>query len=181
MSKYKPQFLSFDEEAYQIDKLKGDEKADILLSAIQWVEQYIDLPSEELEEFSKSFTRYFEEKYYKANKSKIQLDVKIEKLLDLVGINLMPLRVWEQEYQLNDSQIEFNAEEGSFRCHVDEEKYKRYTKSADENKRLRDATAFIEALEKITSHTKVYPLAIQQATCNFITYNVRENKYRVDI
>ena len=182
MPKYKPQLLSFDQERYDNDIKKKKKGEQIFKEAIQWVKNHIDIPPKDIKRFSWSFTEYFEENYYEKNKDKIKLRITPEKLLNLSGIDLIPLRHLEEQF--NTYQVELHwevSDNGHWSFDINENDYKTFTKSSEENKKLRDANLFIEAIEKIQHHTTVYPYQIHNATNGFISYDMRSNKYKVSI
>ena len=90
MPKYKPMLIAFDDREYNEAIQKGNEKVEILTQAIQWAEKHIVVFDRE--QFAKSFTKFFLEEYYESHKHKIHLDIRVEKLLELVGINIFELR-----------------------------------------------------------------------------------------
>jgi hypothetical protein len=145
MPKYKPMLLSVDSDGYSFALKRAKEKVHLYNKALAWCQQHIDVT--DFEAFSASFSQYFKQEYYLLNKDKIKLDIRIEKILDLMDISLFEL----------------------------------YTKSSEENERLRDARAFIEALNRLNRHTKIYPLNIQSATSNLVRYNMRSNEYSINL
>ena len=182
MPKYKPQLISFDQERYDYD-MKLKEKGDAIFNkAVSWVEEYFEIPPEDLERFSWEFTQYFWVEYYERNKHNFKFNIAPNKLLDLAGIDLKPLKNLEVKFNRINGRLQFQVvEEGSNGFVLNDSDYKTFTKSAEENKKLRDGNAFIEAIEKLQPHTTVYPYQIHNATNGFISYDMRTNKYKVSV
>ena len=176
MPKYKPMLISFDEDAYNKAIQRGNQKITILNQAIQWAEKHIVI--NDLVMFANSFTKYFSEEYYESNRHKIQLDVKIDKLLELVGINLFELRDLEDKFNSMNDILDYNGEVTPV---VDKSLYESWTKSSVENDKLRAGRKLIEVIRSCESFTKIYPMTIQQATSNLLSYDIRKNSYFVNI
>ena len=177
MPKYKPMLVAFDERGYNEAIQKGNQKTQIFKDAMNWCNQYTY--GLYLEAFAKSFTKEFTQRYYEANKNKIQLDIKIDKLLELVGINIFELRDLEDKF--NNHPSDFYVNENGFGCKVERRPYEHWTSSSEQNEKLRMGRKLIEAIEACNNHTKIYPVSIQQATSNFITYDIRKGEYNVQV
>lgn len=177
MPKYKPMLVSFDERGYNEAISKGEQKTQIFKDALKWCNQYVE--GLYLKGFAKSFTQEFTERYYEANKDKIQLDIKIDKLLELVGINIFELRDLEDKF--NNHPSKFEVDETGFGCNVERRPYEQWTNSSEENEKLRIGRKLIEAIESCNPHTKIYPVTIQQATSDFIGYDIRKGQYFVRV
>ena len=177
MPKYKPMLVAFDERGYNEAVQKGEQKTQIFVDALKWCEQYTD--GIYLDAFAKSFTKEFQHRYYESNKDKVQLDIKIDKLLELVGINIFELRDLEDKFNAHTSKF-YVTEEG-FGCQVERRPYERWTTSSEENEKLRMGRKLIEVINACNTHTKIYPVTIQQATSNFITYDIRKGEYCVQV
>ena len=169
--------VAFDEVGYREAIQKGEQKTQIFKDALKWCDQYID--GIYLEAFAKSFTKEFQHRYYEANKDKIKLDIKIDKLLELVGINIFELRDLEDKF--NNHQSVFVIDKNGFGCKVDKKPYEKWTKSSEENEKLRQGRKLIEAIQSCNNFTTIYPVNIQAATCNFITYDIRKGEYFVNV
>ncbi len=176
MPKYKPMLISFDESGYNHAIKRGNEKIEILNKAIQWAEKHIVISDVEL--FARSFSKFFMDQYYESNKDKIQLDIKVDKLLELVGINIFELRDLEDKFNSMNDKLDYSD---GIKPLVDRSLYENYTKSSVENDKLRAGRKLIEVIKTCESFTKIYPMSIQQATSNLLSYDIRRNKYLVNI
>ena len=190
MSKYKPMLISFDEEGYNYESKKAEEKLEILEKAIDWINNSPVNLSGNLTEvivnsMDESFCQFYTQKIWEMNKDKIQLDISKDKLLDLLGIDLTELKLLEDQYKsIETNPLEFyplNDDgkyiEFSFRFPVNRKAYERYTSSAEENQKLKDYRTFIEALDKLSNHCHIYAQQIQIATSNFVRYDIRKGRY----
>lgn len=176
MPKYKPMLIHFDEDSYRLELKRCEEKISILNKAIQWAENYTKIS--DIERFAESFTVNFKKVYYESNKDKIHLDIKIDKLLELVGINVDALLIMERKFNKIDAKLDYT---NGINPVVDRRKYERYTKSSKENERLRDGRRFLEVLELIEKHVKVYPANITTGTSNLIGFDIRKGEYHINI
>lgn len=177
MPKYKPMLIDVDNDGYNYALKRAKEKVHLYNKALAWCQQYIDVT--DCEGFSASFSHYFKQEYHMLNKDKIRLDIRIEKILDLMDISLFELERMEADYRGNDSPLQFNN--GVPVPDINIRDYEIYTKSSEENERLRDARKFIEALQKLSQHTIVYPLNIMRGTSNVIRYDGIKDEYSVNI
>lgn len=168
--------IAFDEGSYNRTIQTANDKIKVLNQAIQWAEKHIVVFDKK--KYSESFTRFFTTEYYESNKSKIQLDIRIDKLLELVGINIMELRTLEDKFNSIDAQLDFSD---GVKPIVDKTPFETWTSSSEENDKLRMGRKLIEVLDACESFTKVYPVSIQQATSNFLQYDIRKGKYFVNI
>lgn len=169
--------LKTDTDGYNLAMKRAKEKIHLYNKALAWCQQYIDVS--DFEAFSDSFTHYFKEQYYLLNKDKIKLDIKIEKILDLMDVSLFELEGIEADYRGNSSPLQFNN--GVPVPDINQKDFEVYTNSSEENEKLRDARAFIDAVKRLGRHTKIYPLNIQSATSNMVQYNLRNNEYSINL
>lgn len=177
MPKYKPMLISTNEEGYQISLKKAEEKCRLFHEALSWANQHVLI--DDFKAFSDSFTDYFKEAYRLIHKNNIKLDIRVEKILDLMDVPIEELHKIEEKFKSNDSPI--HIDENGVKPNINKRDFELYTSSSEENEKLRDARAFLDALKKLERHTKVYPINIQQATSQMIQYNIRNNTYSVNL
>jgi hypothetical protein len=60
------------------------------------------------------------------------------------------------------------------------EDFTTYTKNQLENDMLEASDDLMLALKKVGYFTKVYPLTITQAVSNFLLFDMKQNKYRIN-
>ena len=126
----------------------------------------------------------FKDEWYRINSKKIELNVNVEKLLELCEIDIRDLGV------LREGVRRYNAEIGiandrktklfKYVSKVDKESYSHYTKSEKENDKVLKLKKFLNALEDVSEFTQVYPANIQQGLNNIIHYNISDNEYVIN-
>jgi hypothetical protein len=104
--------------------------------------------------------------------------IQVDKLLDLVGINLAPLQVLENKFNTNQAELDYAD---GIKPKVDRKQFERYTKSSEENERLRDGRKFLDALNQIEKHVKVYPANIVNGTSNLIGFDIRKGEFHINV
>ena len=63
---------------------------------------------------------------------------------------------------------------------IDMEDFTTYTKNQYENDMLEAAGDLMLALDKVNHFSKVYPLTITQGISNFLLFDMKQNKYRIN-
>ena len=177
MSKYKPMLISFDNEGYKLELKKASEKSAILDVAIQWANSNgitLDNLTDDIQTFHESFCEYYTDRVYAANKNKLTLEIPKANLLDLLGVDITELRRLEAKYKAIEIQYQFN---NGITFPVNKKPFERFTKSSEDNAKLRDYRAFVEALERLSRHTHIYPGQVQLATSSLVCYNLRTREY----
>lgn len=170
--------IHFDEDGYDMAKRWAMDKVANYGKAKKYAEKYIDV--NDAEAFSNSFTGYFKDAFLKKNRSKIQLDISVDKLMDLLEVDITPLAQMEYRYKENDSTLAFDAPDGIPAPVLDKSKFEMYTNSSDQNEVLRDARRLIKAVEKASRHTHFFPADIARGTNNSIGYDIRRGVYFVN-
>ena len=64
---------------------------------------------------------------------------------------------------------------------VDKSNYQLWTVSEEQNERLRIGREFIKAVEHLSDYTKVYPLDVSRGVSQLISYDIRSQKYFVNL
>ena len=177
MTKYKPMLVHFDEVSYQKAIKEAEQKIHIYNKALAWSENHIKINTPKL--FAESFTQYFKDRFYDLHKDKISLDISVDKILNLMDVNLMPLEALEIEFKKNKSSLIFKGDKLSI--DVNRKSFEVYTRSSKQNAVLKDAKNLIDALNRLKAHTHIYPAQITIATSNLIGYNMQSNKYQVNL
>lgn len=175
MPKYKPMLIGTDSEGYDVAIMQAEDKCATFTSAVKWASQYVDI--NDFEAFSESFTAYFKEIFYAKYKGRIDLNISVEKLLSLMDIELGLLTSLEEDFRSNKSVV--SIDDGRIVPVVNKADFETYTRSSEENEKLRDSRSFIEALNRLGKHTTISPLNIQRATSNLISYNINRGEYSV--
>lgn len=184
MPKYKPMLIHFDEDGYNQEVKKAEEKINIFHQALILARK--DVVVDDLEDFSRSFTAYFKKAYYESNKEKIQLDISIDKLLYLMEVDLTRLERLERNFNSNTAPIDFIVQlpddEEVLPIHrVDRKDYELYTTSSEQNEILRAGRNLIDAIQTASKYATIYPYNMGQATGNLIRYDMRKAQYFVNV
>ena len=178
MPKYKPVLIHFDSDGYNRECKKADEKKNLFNDAVLWMESRgVDLVGDEsLKSMHDDMLGFFTDSIWQSNKDKIQLEISKERLLNLMDIDTAELSYIQKNYESYSLEPQFNGD-GTIQFLVDKSPFERYTKSAEENRKLRDFKAFIEALEKLSEHCHIYPHQITIATSSFVGYDLRKGEF----
>ena len=177
MSKYRPVLINTDEEGVKMAKKRSNEKRLLFHKAVTWIEHKGIITSKtDGKLLHESFVRFFSEAFYESNKDKNLLGLSADKLMELKEINLSELAQIESKYKSYELEAEFNSA-GQISFPVNLKDYERYTKSSEENAKLRDYKKFIEAINVISKHTHIYPHQINLATSGEIKYDLAKQKY----
>ena len=174
---FKPMLVQFDEQGYKSAEAEAINKLKVLDEAKVWCEKYIDVKN--LKEFEANFLKYFKDNFYSKNKELIKLDIKVEKIMELMDVPFEELKKLQLKYQNNGIDVTFINGEATTK--IDKEQYQLWTVNDEENEKLLAGKKFINACENLKEYTHVYANMIQQATSNFIQFDMRKNKYNVSI
>ena len=177
MSKYRPVLINIDNEGVKMAKKRSNEKLALFNKAIDWIkDKGIEVSISDSKQLHDSFVRYFSEAFYELYRDKNLLGLSAEKLMEVKEINLSELAQIEMRYKNYELETEFNSD-GSISFPVNLKVYERYTKSSEENAKLRDYRKFIDAIELVSKHTHIYPHQIALATSGEIKYDLANQKY----
>jgi len=177
MSQYKSMLVFTDEVSYQSAMAKARDKVNIFNNALGVASNHIAVV--DTKKFAEGFTAYFKKEFYKKHKNKIQLDISVDKLLGLLDVNLSPLHDLETKFNSNESEIKWEGNKAI--PYVDRKLYERWSRSAEENEKVKAGRKFISAIEELQKYSKCYPLDIARGTSGLITFNLREKKYMVNL
>ena len=178
MPKFRPVLIHFDYEGYNRESKRAEEKKALFIEAVNWMESRgVNLLGDEsLKSIHKNMLGFFTDYIWQSNKAKIQLEIPKEKLLNLLDIDTSELSYIQANYESYSLEPKFNGDEG-IQFEIDKAPFERYTKSADENRKLRDFRTFVEALEKLSEHCHIYPHKISSATSSFVGYDLRKGEF----
>ena len=105
MSKFKPIVIDFNEQAYNHAIDTANEKIELYNQALAWAGKHIKVDAPKA--FADSFTEYFKEQFYQANKNKIQLNVSVDKILSLMDVETDALSHIEILFKENPNTLTF--------------------------------------------------------------------------
>ena len=185
-TEFKPILLSFDNSGYNRACREAQDKLLAIDKCLVWcANNGVYIKSKDLmSSFLSNPVQTFKDEWYRINSTKIELNVNVEKLLELCEIDIRDLGV------LREGVRRYNAEIGiandrktklfKYVSKVDKESYSHYTKSEKENDKVLKLKKFLNALEDVSEFTQVYPANIQQGLNNIIHYNISDNEYVIN-
>ena len=183
---FKPILLFCDNSGYNRACKEAEDKLLAIDKCLVWcVNNGVHIKSKDLmSSFLDNPLQTFKDEWYRINSKKIELNVNIEKLLELCEIDIRDLGV------LREGVRRYNAEIGiandrktklfKYVAKVNKEDYSHYTKNESENERVIKLQKFINALEDVGDFTKVYPANIQQGLNNVVHYDISQSKYVIN-
>ena len=177
MSQYKPMLAYIDEEGYSASLRQVQGKISIFKKALGVASHHIAV--EDTVQFADSFTKYFKREFFKKHKDKIQLDISVEKLLNLMDVNLSPL--YDLEVKFQEINAELKWEYNKPVPYVDKKPFERWTTSAEENEKVKAGRKLLDAIEEISKYSKVYPMTVQNAVSGLVSFNIRTNSYYITL
>lgn len=156
---------------------QAKEKLELLNKAVEWCKiKGVKLETKkEKEEFKIDFVEFFKKKFYSINGTKTGLPLNVNKLMDLLDINILELQRILDKYLNNPIRIQIRK--GEYSAAVTPEKYVMFTKTELENEMLEAMNEFVESLKKIEKYKKVYPFDICRGTSRFMNFDTSTGKY----
>ena len=126
----------------------------------------------------------FKDEWYRINSKKIELNVNVEKLLELCEIDIRDLGVLREGVRRYNADIGIANDKKTklfkYVAKVNKEDYSHYTKSESENVRVKKLRKFLNALSDVSEFTQVYPANIQQGLNNIIHYDISQREYVIN-
>ena len=174
--KFKRQKIWFEESAY-IRAVKDAEKKIILLEdCINWVKYHIK--EVKTEEFRLDMVSYFLKQLGKEKKEFATLNIKPEKVADLLDINVRELQSLEALYNNAVGSIKFTK--GKAEVDVSKETFTTYTETQKQNEELAVANDLINAIKKLQEIRTVYPIHIVNSFGGFLNYHQGKQQWRLN-
>ena len=174
---FKKKVITINNEGLKQAEKVAEAKITLLQSAIDEAKKHVTI--DDLKAFSEDFISYTTNKIIDKNKSLKELNLSPDKVLSLLEIDLNKLYNIQVEFEENKTQLLFDKE-GSPYTKVDKEPFIQYTKNEEENKRLEAFKYLIVSLEEIEKHTHVYKGEVARLTSNAVTFDLRQNKWRIN-
>lgn len=164
---------------------KANEQAEALLNnfndALSWVyDNHVKEGDISIEAFNDDMVMEFQKAFMKRNAKVIKLDVSFEKLLNLLDVNLDALKEFQYKHHDNPQVAKVIQPDDTLKVKIDMEDFTTYTKNQYENDMLEASDDLMLALKKVGYFTKVYPLTITQGVSNFLLFDMKQNKYRIN-
>ena len=164
---------------------KANEQAEALLNnfndALSWVyDNHVQEGDISIEAFNDDMVMEFQKAFMKRNAKVIKLDVSFEKLLNLLDVNLDALKEFQYKHHDNPQVAKVIQPDDTLKVKIDMEDFTTYTKNQYENDMLEASDDLMLALKKVGYFTKVYPLTITQGVSNFLLFDMKQSKYRIN-
>ena len=164
---------------------KANEQAEALLNnfndALSWVyDNHVQEGDISIEAFNDDMVMEFQKAFMKRNAKVIKLDVSFEKLLNLLDVDIDGLKEFQYKHHDNPQVAKVIQPDDTLKVKIDMEDFTTYTKNQYENDMLEASDDLMLALKKVGYFTKVYPLTITQAVSNFLLFDMKQNKYRIN-
>ena len=164
---------------------KANQEAEALLNnfnnALSWVyDNHVQEADISIEAFNDDMVMEFQKAFMKRNAKVIKLDVSFEKLLNLLDVNLDALKEFQYTHHDNPQVAKVIQPDDKLKVKIDMEDFTVYTKNQYENDMLEAAGDLMLALNKVNHFSKVYPLTITQGVSNFLLFDMKQNKYRIN-
>ncbi len=185
-TEFKPILLQFNKLQYNRACKEAEEKLLALDKMLVWCANngtYIKT-KDLMSSFLENPLTTFKQEWYRINSKKIELKVNADKLLELCEIDIRELEVLREGYRKYDAKIDIANDKKTklfkYVSKVSKEDYSVYTKSADENDKVKKLKKFIDSLKQVQEFTKVYPANIQTGLNNAIRYDISDNEYIIN-
>ena len=164
---------------------KANEQAEALLNnfndALSWVyDNHVQEGDISIEAFNDDMVMEFQKAFMKRNAKVIKLDVSFEKLLNLLDVDIDGLKEFQYKHHDNPQVAKVIQPDDTLKVKIDMEDFTTYTKNQLENDMLEASDDLMLALKKVGYFTKVYPLTITQGVSNFLLFDMKQNKYRIN-
>ena len=164
---------------------KANQEAEALLNnfnnALSWVyDNHVQEADISIKAFNGDMVMEFQKAFMKRNAKVIKLDVSFEKLLNLLDVTLDALKEFQYTHHDNPQVAKVVQPDDRLKVKIDMEDFTVYTKNQYENDMLEAAGDLMLALDKVNHFSKVYPLTITQGISNFLLFDMKQNKYRIN-
>ena len=177
--KFVPMKVYTDERAYNNAQIQAKEKIEVLKSALEWCSKHINTDDINRGMFLIDMSIEFERLFTLKNKDIVNKVLSYDKLLFLLDVSTDKLVELQNKFNSYESKVVVTENGDDYKCKVDSKDYTTYTKDMEENKRLIVVNNLINALDMVSKYAKVYPLTIQQATSQFVRFDIVTEKYRM--
>lgn len=173
---FKKQPVRTNAEGYKTALNKAKNGVHLLEEALDFCSKYIDVNKVDLREFKDNMVNEFKRVFYEKHRASLQLEVKVEKILQLLDVSITTLvQIHDNFNKLNTDKI--GVSKGKYVVKVKESDYVVYTINEEQNKKLEVANKLIDAVNEVSRYSKVYPLNFTSGTSNFIGYDLRSQEF----
>ena len=174
---FKKKVITINNEGLKQAENVAEAKITLLQSAIDEAKKHVTV--DDLKAFSEDFISYTTKKIIDKNKSLKSLNLSPDKVLSLLDIDLNKLYNIQVEFEENKTQLLFDKQ-GSPYTRVDKEQFIKYTKSEEENERLKAIQNLIASIEDLQQYYHVYKGDLQRVTSNAVRWDMRTNQWVIN-
>ena len=167
---FKPQVLSINQIA--IDKAieLANDKLITFNAIVDYVEEHTDISKVNLKALNEDVMQEFKRAYLEENKAIANVPLSFEKTAYLLNLDTKQLEEMAFIYYENSSNI--TIEDGKAVAEkVDVSRYKRMTRSQEENDKLAAVKMLVKALDEVGKFTHVYKGNIQKSLGSFVVHH----------
>ena len=172
---FRKEAIFFDEVAYTRAINDTNFKLCILEDAFKWVGNHINPGSINKKKFMDDMSSEFLRVLKEENGSKIQLDINIYKLANLLDIPISKLSDFQRRYDEINRDIKLIG--GIWKVVIRKEDYTTYTKNDVENEKLKIALELKEIIKKVEKYRQLLPAFVVNGFSSFIRYDLRDQQY----
>jgi len=168
--KFKPQVLSINQIA--IDKAieLSNDKLITFNAIVDYVEEHTDISKVDLKALNVDVMAEFQRAYLEENKGIANVPLSFEKTAYLKELDTKQLEEMVFVYYENPSEIYFKDGKAVVED-VDISKYKRFTRSQEENDKVKAVKMLVEALDEVGKFTHIYKSNIQKSLGSFVIHH----------
>ena len=175
--KFKKKVITINNEGLKQAENVAEAKITLLQKAIDEAKKHVTI--DDLKAFSEDFIFYTTKKIIDKNKSLKSLNLSPDKVLSLLDIDLNKLYNIQVEFEENKTQLLFDKEGSPF-TRVDKEQFIKYTKSEEENERLKAIQNLIASIEDLQQYYHVYKGDLQRVTSNAFRWDMRTSQWNIN-
>lgn len=173
---FKKQPIRTNIEGYKADVTATNNAINLLDQALEYSSKYVDVNNLDLRAFKEDMVQEFKRVFYEKHRASIQLEVKVEKILELLDVSITTLVMIQENFKkLKTGSV--GISKNKYVSKVKKSDYVVYTRNDEQNKKLDLANKFIDAVNEIGKYKKVYPLNFTSGTSNFIGYDMRSKEF----
>ena len=171
--------VSFDETGYNKAQEKATEKLELLDQASVWINNTIEIEKKiNLKRLHLNMLEYFRDAILVVYKDRNQLGLSADKLIEAKEINVSELVEIQSQYDALEVSVGFK--ENVPQVEVKRKDFETWTNNEKQNKKIVAGNKFIQAIKELEEVNHVFPFHIQNATGNYIQFDGRTNKYRIN-
>lgn len=174
---FKPVEISRDlHKLRQLEK-EAKDKLDLLEEAQKEATKHASIDN--LKGFVEDFTQYTTKRILANNKAFEELNLRDEKVLDLLDIDLSKLAHLQIEFEQNKAKLYFNDKGEPF-TKIEDADYIHYTENQDQNDKLKTINNFIKSLDDLGKLITVQEYHFARATSGLLYVDMASSTLKVN-